>query len=151
MTTGRINQVNGAVVETVHYRAFALRGIGDRSRRSAAEIERESPLRSHRGLRGSASHPRPTDEVRLEIRYAPHRSASRSPPSEEPRPAVAGGPRPPSFNPRGPRSTSIAAAGSASLQRRGLGKTPAHAARPERTLRRVGARSSYPYGHAGGP
>ena len=118
MTTGRINQVNGAVVETVHYRAFALRETDDRGRTVRSRVgkdERESPLRSHRGLRGSASHPRPTDEVRLEIRYAPHRSAGRSPPSEEPRPAVAGGPRPPSFNPRGPRSTSIAAAGSASL------------------------------------
>ena len=30
MTTGRINQVNGAGVETVHYRAFALRETDDR-------------------------------------------------------------------------------------------------------------------------
>ena len=40
MTTGRINQVNGAGVETVHYRAFALRETDDRGRRSAAELER---------------------------------------------------------------------------------------------------------------
>ena len=120
MTTGRINQVNGAVVETVH---FVLRETDDPERPSVrSRVGRESPLRSHRGRRGSASHPRPTDEVRLEIRYAPHRSASRSPPSEEPRPAVAGGPRPPSFNPREPRSRSIAATGSASLQTPGFRK-----------------------------
>ena len=41
MTTGRINQVNGAVVETVHYRAFALRETETtEAERSAAELER---------------------------------------------------------------------------------------------------------------
>jgi hypothetical protein len=36
-------------------------------KRTRVYDERESPLFSHRGLRGSASHPRPTDEVRLEL------------------------------------------------------------------------------------
>ena len=42
---------------------------GRRYRRPRSSIFfpfRESPLISHRGRRGSASHPRPTDEVRLE-------------------------------------------------------------------------------------
>ena len=41
--------------------------------RTVGACVRASPLFSHRGRRGSASHPRPTDEVRLEPISAPRR------------------------------------------------------------------------------
>ena len=43
---------------------------------------KELPLHSHRGLRGSASHPRPTDEVRLEPKS--HHAVREREVSEEP-------------------------------------------------------------------
>ena len=71
MTTGRINQVNGGTSGNEP----SIFGVSHRERTTAREPSpfrarqvrmKELPLHSHRGLRGSASHPRPTDEVRLE-------------------------------------------------------------------------------------
>ena len=72
MTTGRINQVNGGTSGNEP----SIFGVSHRERTTAREPSpfrarqvrmKELPLHSHRGLRGSASHPRPTDEVRLEL------------------------------------------------------------------------------------
>ena len=71
MTTGRINQVNGGTSGNEP----SIFGVSHRERTTTREPSplrarqvrmKELPLHSHRGLRGSASHPRPTDEVRLE-------------------------------------------------------------------------------------
>ncbi len=71
MTTGRINQVNGGTSGNEP----SIFGVSHRERTTAREPSplrarqvrmKELPLHSHRGLRGSASHPRPTDKVRLE-------------------------------------------------------------------------------------
>ena len=72
MTTGRINQVNGGTSGNEP----SIFGVSHRERTTTREPSplrarqvrmKELPLHSHRGLRGSASHPRPTDEVRLEL------------------------------------------------------------------------------------
>ena len=75
MTTGRINQVNGGTNKklepTIGFLRARLRSAHRPPKRTGTAVglrqfSRESPLFSHRGQRGSASHPRPTDEVRLE-------------------------------------------------------------------------------------
>ena len=55
---------------TIHFWSLTSRtddGPREPSPLRARQVRmKELPLHSHRGLRGSASHPRPTDEVRLE-------------------------------------------------------------------------------------
>ena len=72
MTTGRINQVNGGTSGNEPSIFWSLTSRTDDGPREPSPLRarqvrmKELPLHSHRGLRGSASHPRPTDEVRLE-------------------------------------------------------------------------------------
>ena len=143
MTTGRINQVNGAVVETVH---LVLRETDDPERPSVrSRVRRESRL-SVPTVAGGAV-PRTLgrrtrsvsrfDTLHTDRLAEARRVKNQGPPS----PAVLALRRSTRVNRDRGRSRRL---GPPRSRRRGLGKTPAHAARLVRTLRRVGACSVVP-------